>query len=78
MILIEIRLPQDAEARQRFETTWMKRAFTVEGYREQIIALNPPSEMRAREKLDLHFKVKNLGNVTWRATGTKAGAPDCN
>ena len=71
MMLIEIRLPQNAEALERFETAWMKGAFTVDGYREQIVAINPPSEMRVGNKVDIRFKVKNLGNVTWPATGTK-------
>jgi hypothetical protein len=71
MMLIEIRIPNDSAARERFETAWMKGAFSIDGYREQIVALNPPSQMRVGEKLDLRFKVKNVGNVTWIATGTK-------
>jgi hypothetical protein len=71
MMFLEIRLPQETEAREQFETAWLKAAFAASDYREEIIALNPPTVMRAGEKLDIHFKVKNLGSATWPAVGTK-------
>jgi hypothetical protein len=71
MMFLEIRIPQEPEAREQFETAWLKAAFAVSDYREEIVALNPPSVMRAGEKLDVHFKVKNLGSATWPAVGTK-------
>jgi hypothetical protein len=71
MMFLEIRLPQEPKAREEFETAWLKAAFAASDYREEIIALNPPSVMRAGEKLDIHFKVKNLGSATWPAVGTK-------
>jgi len=71
MMLLEIRLPQTPSGREEFETAWLKSAFPPSDYREQITALNPPSVMRAGQKLDIHLKVKNLGLATWPATGTK-------
>lgn len=71
MMLLEIRLPQSPEAREQFETAWLRAAWAASDYREEIIAWNPPSVMRVGEKLDIHFKVKNLGSETWPAVGTK-------
>ena len=70
-MFLEIRLPQDAAAREQFENAWRKAAFAASDYREEIIALNPPSTMRAGEKLDVHLKLKNLGSETWPAVGEK-------
>ena len=71
MMLLEIRLPQSAEGREQFAAAWQKAAFAASDYRQEIIALNPPSTMRVGEKLDIDFKVKNLGSETWPAVGTK-------
>jgi hypothetical protein len=71
MMLIEIRFPQDPLALERFESAWMKGAFAAADYREEIVALNPPSVMHTGEKLEIQFKVKNLGSATWPAVGTK-------
>jgi len=71
MTLIEVRIPQQPEARSQFESAWMKGAFASADYREEIVALNPPSVMHAGEKTDIRFKVTNLGTVTWPAVGTK-------
>jgi len=71
MMLLEIRLPQTPAGREQFETAWLKAAFPAGAYREQITALNPPSVMRVGQKLELHFKVKNIGTATWPASGTK-------
>ena len=50
----------------------MKAAFASADYNEEIIASNaPPSVMSPGQKLDLHFRVKNLGSETWPATGDK-------
>ena len=71
MMLLEIRLPHDPAAREQFENAWRKAAFAASDYREEIVALNPPSVMHAGEKLDVHLKLKNLGSETWPAVGTK-------
>jgi hypothetical protein len=71
MMLIEVLLPQDPEARKNFETAWMKAAFAAADYRQEIVALNPPSVMRAGQKIEIQFKLKNLGSETWPATGDK-------
>jgi hypothetical protein len=71
LMFLEIRLPQDAAAREQFENAWLKAAFAAPDYREDIVALNPPSVMHAGEKLDVHLKIKNLGSETWPATGAK-------
>jgi hypothetical protein len=71
MMLIEIRVPREPAARQEFEAAWMKGAFTPSVYREEIVALNPPTTLRAGEKAEIHFKVRNLGDAPWPAVGTK-------
>jgi hypothetical protein len=71
MMLIEVRIPQEPEARAQFESAWMKGAFSASVYREQILAINPPSVMHPGDKADIHFKVKNIGSETWPAVGTK-------
>lgn len=71
LMFLEIRLPQDPAAREQFENAWRKGAFAASDYREQIIASNPPSVMRAGEKLDVHLKLKNLGSENWPAVGEK-------
>ena len=71
MMLIEVRIPQETEARERFETAWIKGALAASAYREQIVALNAPSELHAGEKIEIGFKLKNLGTAAWPAVGTK-------
>jgi Ig-like domain from next to BRCA1 gene len=71
IILVEVLIPQDAEARARFESAWMQAAFAASVYREQIVAINPPSMMRPGEKAEIRFRVKNLGSAAWPAVGTK-------
>jgi hypothetical protein len=71
IMLIEVRIPPGPEARSQFESAWMKGAFAASDYREQIVAVDPPSSMRPGEKVDIRFKVKNLGSATWPAVGTK-------
>ena len=71
MMLIQVRRPLEAEARSQFESGWMKGAFPAADYREEILAIDPPSTMSPGEKVDILFKVKNLGNAIWPAVGTK-------
>lgn len=71
MMLIEIRIPEEPEARRNFETAWMKGAFASADYREEIVAFNPPAVMHPGEKVDIRLKVRNLGAATWPAVGTK-------
>jgi hypothetical protein len=71
MMLLEIRVPQEAKAREEFETAWLKSAFPSTDYREQIQILTPVTSMRAGEKVELAFKIKNLGSRTLPAIGTK-------
>jgi hypothetical protein len=71
MMLIEVRIPQEPAARAQFESAWMKGAFSASVYREEILAINPPSVMHPGDKADIHFKVKNIGSETWPAVGTK-------
>lgn len=73
MMLIELRRPEEAEARTKFVSSWMNAAFPDSDYREQITALNAPLSMRAGEKLVLRFRVKNLGYSTWPAVGNQEG-----
>jgi hypothetical protein len=69
--LIEVRMPQSPEARKDFEQAWMKAAFRAADYREEITALNAPSQLHTGEKFDIQFKVKNLGSAVWPAVGTE-------
>jgi hypothetical protein len=71
MMLIEIRVPQDPKAREEFATAWLKGAFAPADYREEIIAVDPPATMKAGSKVDIKFKVRNLGSETWPAVGAK-------
>jgi hypothetical protein len=71
MMLIEVRIPQEREARSEFESGWMKGAFPPSVYREEIVALDAPSVMQPGQKVDIRFKVKNLGTSSWPAVGTK-------
>ena len=71
MMLIEVRRPQEPEALRQFESAWMKGAFPAADYREEIVALDPPAVIHPGEKVDIRFKVKNLGNSIWPAVGTK-------
>jgi hypothetical protein len=71
IMLIEVRIPAEPEARSQFESAWMKGAFAASDYREQIVAIDPPSVMHPGEKADVRFKVRNLGSATWPAVGTK-------
>ena len=73
MMLIEIRQPEEAEARSKFLSSWMNAAFPDSDYRTEITALNAPSVMHPGEKLVLRFRVKNLGYSTWPAAGNKEG-----
>ena len=70
MMLIEIRFPQQSEARERFRTNWMRGAFVASDYREEIRALDPPAVMKVGQTTDIHFKVRNLGGETWTSVGT--------
>jgi hypothetical protein len=71
MMLIEVRVPQEPEALIQFESAWMKGAFPASVYREEIVAIDSPSVMRPGEKRKIRFKVKNLGDSSWPAVGTK-------
>ncbi len=71
MMLIEVNVPQEGEALNDFESSWMKGAFPTSVYREEIVALDPPSVMHSGQKRDIRFKVKNLGSSSWPAVGTK-------
>src|SRR5258706_5787977 len=71
IMLIEVRIPVAPEARSQFESAWMKGAFSPSVYREEIIALDPPTVLKPGEKVEIHFQVRNLGDSAWPAVGTK-------
>jgi hypothetical protein len=71
MKLIEVRMPQSAQARTQFEQAWMRAAFRATDYREEISALNAPSQLHTGEKFNIQFKVRNLGSAVWPAVGTE-------
>ncbi len=71
IMLIEVRIPVEPEARSQFESAWMKGAFSPSVYREEIIALDPPTVLKPGEKVEIHFQVRNLGDSAWPAVGTK-------
>ena len=73
LVLIEVLRPQNADARQKFQSSWMNAAFPDSDYREEIVALNAPAVMKPGEKANVRFKVKNMGYSTWPAVGNKEG-----
>ena len=73
VILIEVLRPQNTEARQKFQSSWMNAAFPDYDYREEIVALNAPAVMKPGEKASVRFRVKNMGYSTWPAVGNKEG-----
>ncbi len=73
MMLIEVLIPQETDARERFESEWMKSGYPDSDYRQEITPVNMPGNMRVNERRDLVFKVKNIGSATWSAFGTKDG-----
>lgn len=71
MMLIEVRRPQEPEALEEFESGWMKGALPVSAYREEIVAVDPPSVMHPGETAAIPFTVKNVGDAIWPAVGAK-------
>ena len=73
IMLIEVRIPQNTDALERFENGWMESGYPDRDYRQEITALDPPGNMRVNERRDVFFKLKNAGSAIWSALGTKDG-----
>src|SRR6266576_4188851 len=67
IMLIEVRIPSGSEARSQFESAWMRGAFAAADYREQIVAIDPPSVMHPGEKANIRFSGKTYSRGAAKA-----------
>jgi uncharacterized membrane protein (UPF0136 family) len=73
MMLIEVLRPSDAEGRAALEAFWRSAPFPNYDYRAEIDARDAPAHMRAGERAQLRFRVRNAGGFNWPARGDGAG-----
>lgn len=74
MMLLRVAVPADAEARAKFESSWMSAAFPESDYRARIAwATPPPASMRAGGRATLSLRVRNEGRSVWPARGDTRG-----
>jgi hypothetical protein len=73
MMLVEISRPADPAALAAFRQSWMKFPFPDYDYRAEITAAEAPAPMRAGERREIVFAVRNLGSEAWPARGDDHG-----
>jgi len=73
MMLIEVVRPADAEGRAALEAFWRSAPFPDYDYRAEIEARDAPATLRAGERAQLRFRVRNAGGFTWPARGDSKG-----
>jgi hypothetical protein len=73
MMLIEVVRPADAEGRAALEAFWRSAPFPDYDYRAEITAADAPARMRAGERAQLRFRVRNAGGFAWPARGDAHG-----
>ena len=74
MMMLRVAVPADAEARAKFESSWMSAAFPESDYRAALEwASPPPTSMRAGERATLSLRVRNEGQSIWPARGDTRG-----
>ena len=74
MMLLRVAVPTDADARARFESSWMFAAFPESDYRAALEwAAPPPATLRAGERVGLTLRVRNDGQSIWPARGDTRG-----
>ncbi|HKG15571.1 MAG TPA: hypothetical protein VKB12_19785 [Pyrinomonadaceae bacterium] len=74
MMLLRVAVPADAEARAKFESSWMSAAFPESDYRARVEwAAPPPTSMRAGGRATLALRVRNDGGSVWPARGDTRG-----
>jgi hypothetical protein len=73
MMLVEISRPADPAALAQFEQSWMKFPFPDYDYRAEITTDSEPAPMRAGERREMAFEVRNLGGAAWPARGDEQG-----
>ncbi|HVF42864.1 MAG TPA: hypothetical protein VM936_07640 [Pyrinomonadaceae bacterium] len=74
MMLLRVAAPAGAEARAKFESSWMSAAFPESDYRAGLEwAAAPPASMRAGERATLTLRVRNDGRSVWPARGDTRG-----
>ena len=74
MMMLRVAVPDDAEARAKFESSWMSAAFPESDYRAAIgWAAPPPASMRAGGRATLSLRVRNDGRSVWPARGDTRG-----
>src|SRR5688500_17925288 len=68
MMLVEVLRPEGAEGRAALEDFWRSAPFPDYDYRAEIeAAAAVPASMRAGERAELRFRVRNAGGFTWPA-----------
>jgi hypothetical protein len=78
MMLVEVSTPEGEEGRASLERFWKAAAFPDQDYRAEINVANPPASLRAGERLELRFRVRNAGGSAWPARGDSRGAYQVN
>jgi hypothetical protein len=74
MMLLRVAVPSDADARAKFESSWMSAAFPDADYRARVEwAAPPPATLRAGERVSLSLRVRNEGKSVWPARGDTRG-----
>jgi hypothetical protein len=73
MMLVEISPPTDPAARAAFNGSWMQFPFPDYDYRAEITAADAPRSMRAGERREIAFAVRNRGGAEWPARGDERG-----
>jgi hypothetical protein len=73
MMLVEISRPAEPAALAAFGQSWMKFPFPDYDYRAEITAADAPHSMRAGERREVAFAVRNRGGATWPARGDERG-----
>jgi hypothetical protein len=73
MMLIDVVRPADAEGRAALEAFWRSAPFPDYDYRAEITAADAPARMRAGERAQLRFRVRNAGGFAWPARGDEHG-----
>src|SRR5205085_7854031 len=59
MMLVEVLRPTSEEGRTALEAFWRSAPYPDSDYRAEIVALNAPARMRAGERAELRFRVRN-------------------
>ena len=73
MMLVEVLRPESEEGRAALEAFWRSAPFPDYDYRAEVTARDAPRSMRAGERAELRFRVRNAGGFEWPARGDGKG-----